>query len=85
MKGFNSRKIDQFEMSDFLNALEGDLRRFRIENEPKFATFKTALAQKKLVTMTKASHKQLKAKYDKRIIIKQGPGNFATEPILLKE
>lgn len=84
MKGFDKKKISQFEFDDFHNALEGDLKRFKIENEPKFATFKTALAQKKLVTMTKKSEKQLKAQYTKRTIFKV-KGEFFTKPITLGE
>lgn len=82
MKGFDKKKISQFEFSDFTTALEGDLRRFKIENQPKFATLKSALAQKKIVTMTKASTKQLKAKYSKRQIIKKGR-EFLTVPLTL--
>lgn len=84
MKGFQKRKIENFTLEDFKNGLEGDLKKFRIENEPKFATFKTALAQKKLVTMTKASTKQLKAIYNKRQIIKLN-NELITRPLCLKE
>lgn len=84
MKGFDKKKISQFEYSDFLTALEGDLRRFKITNEPKFATFKSALAQRKVVAMTKKSDKQLKAIYSKRTILKLG-GEWFTRPLSLKE
>lgn len=82
MKGFDRKKIQDFDFKDFQHALEGDLRRFKIVNEPKFATFKSALAQKKLVAMTKKSEKQLKATYSKREIYKQG-GEFLTRPLTL--
>lgn len=84
MKGFDKRKIKDFDISDFKNALEGDLRKFKIENEPKFATLKTALMQKKLVTMTKKSEKQLRQMYDKRIIFRRDNELF-TKPIVLNE
>lgn len=82
MKGFDKKKIQGFTMDDFRAALDGDLRRFKILNEPKFATFKSALGQKKFVTMTKANSKQLKAKYDKREIIKTH-SQFDTKPITI--
>lgn len=82
MKGFDRKKIQNFDFTDFQNALEGDLKRFKIQNDPKFATFKTALAQKKLVTMTKKSEKQLRAVYSKRLIYKKD-GQFFTKPISL--
>jgi hypothetical protein len=84
MKGFDKKKISQFDFDDFHTALEGDLRRFKIENDPKFATFKTALAQKKLVTLTKKSEKQLKSQYNKRIIIRKN-GEFFTQPIKMEK
>lgn len=84
MKGFSNRKIQDFTLEDFKAALEGDLHKFKIVNEPKFATLKTALAQKKIVTMTKQSEKQLKSQYNKRRIVKS-LGKFSSEPIELKE
>lgn len=81
MKGFDKKKIQHFSFEDFTSALEGDLKRMKVQNEPKFATFKSALAQKKLVTMTKASEKQLRSTYSKRIILKNGD----TKPINLLE
>lgn len=84
MKGFDKKKIQDFTLEDFRNGLEGDLKRFKIENDPKFATLKTALAQKKIVAMTKKSEKQLKAVYSKRIIYKKD-GEFFTKPIHLQE
>lgn len=85
MKGFDRQKIKHFTIEDFQTALEGDLRRFKVTNEPKFATFKTALSQKKLVTMTKQNDKQLRAIYDKREIFKNKSGDFDTSPIFLNE
>lgn len=84
MKGFDKKKIDLFTLEDFKNALEGDLKRFKITNEPKFASLKQALSKNKIVTMTKASEKQLKALYNKRIIYKSKSGEFRTKPIQLR-
>lgn len=81
MKGFDKRKIEHFGFDDFMSALDGDLKRMKVTSEPKFASLKTALAQKKIVTMTKASDKQLRAIYSKRIVLKNGD----TKPITLEE
>ena len=81
MKGFDRKKIQAFSHDDFKNYFEGELGKMRIEIEPKFAALKSAVAQKKLVTMTKASHKELKGKYDKRILTRTAQGGFDTEPI----
>lgn len=84
MKGFDKRKIKDFTMDDFKNALEGDLRRFKVISEPKFATFKSSLAKGEIVSMTKATTKQLRAKYDKRIIIKKG-NEFTSIPLVINK
>lgn len=81
MKGFDKKKIQNFTFEDFTMAFQGDLKRMKVTSEPKFATLKSALAQKKLVTMTKASDKQLRSLYTKRIILKNGE----TKPITLEE
>ena len=85
MKGFSSRKTEHFTMEDFQNGLQGEMQKFKVTNEPKFATLKTALKQKKIVAMTKGSDKSLKSLYDKRIIIKNGLGEPTTKPIILQE
>lgn len=83
MKGFDKKKIQHFTMDDFLACLEGDLKRLSIIQEPRFATFKTALRMGALVTMTKASSRQIRSIYDKRILVKDGD-DWNTKPIHLK-
>lgn len=43
MKGFDKKKVANFQLEDFQNALEGDLKALRTEEVPRVATFKTAL------------------------------------------
>ena len=74
MKGFDKRKIKHFTFDDFIAAFEGDLKRLSIINEPKFATFKTALRNGALVGMTKASSRQIRSRYDKRTLVKTPDG-----------
>lgn len=74
MKGFDKKKISHFTQEDFEACLEGDLKRLRIIQEPKFATFKTALRQGEVVCMTKSSPKQIRSRYDKREIYKTSKG-----------
>lgn len=81
MKGFDKKKIQDFTVEDFSRAFEGDLKRMRITSEPKFASIKSAMSQKKLVTMKKGSEKQLRAMYTKRQLFKNGE----TKPITLEE
>jgi hypothetical protein len=84
MKGFDKKKVDNFDLDDFKNALEGDLSRFKIINAPKFASLKQSLSKKKIVSMTKQNEKQLKALYNKRIIYKKND-SFDTHAIHLNE
>lgn len=90
MKGFEKKKIRDFEMDDFTCALEGDLRRLKVVNEPKFATFKTAVAKGRFIHMThtrdpetgEPSTREIRAIYDKRQIIKTKEG-FSTKPLVI--
>lgn len=83
MKGFDKKKIQGFDYEDFINCLNGE-KTLKIDIEPKFASLKQAIKNKKVVTMTKASSKQIKSFYDKREIIKV-KGKYDTKPLNLKE
>lgn len=86
MKGFNSRKVWRaFEMEHFKMALEGELSVLKITNEPKFATFKRALAKNKILTMLDAEPRQIRSVYSKRIIYKRKDGNYDTKPVSLNQ
>ena len=85
MKGFDKKKIRHFTFDDFKNYLEGDLKMLSIELEPRFATLKTALKQKKFVTMTKATNKTLKSKYSKRTIFRTELNTLSSIPLELNE
>lgn len=80
MKGFDKRKIQGFSIEDFKHALDGDLKRLKITTEAKFASFKMAVRKGDFLTLLNASSKELRAKYDKRLIIKNGD-NFDTIPV----
>lgn len=82
MKGFDRKKIQHFSQEDFLTALEGDLRRLKIIQAPKFATFRSALRKKKLVTMLDGGTREIRSQYDKRTIFKVG-NRFDTAPLHL--
>jgi hypothetical protein len=70
MKGFDRKKTGNFTVDDFMTALEGDLRRLSVTQDPKFATFKTALGKGKILTMLPSSERAIRSMYDKRIIFK---------------
>lgn len=72
MKGFDKKKIQHFTVDDFYQCLDGELRSIKVEVEPKFATFKTAMRSGFLVGMTKKTTRELRAKYNKREIFREG-------------
>lgn len=78
MKGFDRKKTKHFTVEDFQMALEGDLRRLHIYQEPKFATFKTALGKGKILAMLPASEREIRSLYDKRVIHKKADGTYDT-------
>ncbi len=81
MKGFDNKKIQHFEIDDFVTALEGELRMMRVDIDPQVARFKTALRKGKFLMMTEKSHKSIRSKYDKRLIYKTKKGFFDTRPL----
>jgi hypothetical protein len=84
MKGFEKKKTENFSHEDFKNFFDGTLKQLKADSPPKFATFKTALRQGKLVAMTKHSTKEIRARYDKRRIVFVDE-NITTVPIELEE
>lgn len=84
MKGFEKKKTQNFTHEDFHNYFDGTLKQLKADSPPKFATFKTALRQGKLVTLTKHSTKEIRARYDKRRIVFLGD-TITTVPIELGE
>lgn len=84
MKGFEKKKTENFTHEDFKNYFDGTLKQLKAESPPKFATFKTALRQGKIVAMTKHSTKQIRARYDKRRIVYLD-GKVTTVPLEMKD
>lgn len=80
MKGFDRKKTKDFTVEDFMTALEGDLKRLAVTQEPKFATFKSALSRGKILTMLPESGRRIQSMYDKRIIYKTQNGSYDTRP-----
>lgn len=92
MKGFDRKKIMNFDFEDFVYCLEGEMRMHKpgmgpkplfVDIAPKFATFKTAVRKGKMVTMTEMTHRAIKASYDKRKIFKKD-GLYDTKPLHMK-
>lgn len=85
MKGFEKKKLKDFQLSDFTDALQGEMQALKIKSEPKFATLKTAIRSGNLTSMTKGSTRQIRSVYDKRIMLKSADLNdWKTKPIRLK-
>lgn len=80
MKGFDKKKIQHFEVDDFFACLEGDMQILKVSQDAKFATLKTALKKGFVVGMTEASTRQIRSRYDKRVIVKSN-GKYDTKPI----
>lgn len=72
MKGFDKKKAQSFDLKDFEVALEGDLKRLKIENPAKFSSFKLSLSKGEIVRMKEAEERVIRSRYDKRIVEKIG-------------
>jgi hypothetical protein len=82
MKGFERNLMNQVSHDDFVQFFEGELKMLSVKRGPKFCSFKTALKQNKFVTMDKGQIKEIKSKYDKRIIYRHD-NQWLTRPITL--
>lgn len=80
MKGFDSRKIKHFTYEDFYATLNGELGILKIQGEKKFAKFKTASKAGKFLIMKEQGKKEIRSRYDKRTITRQGKF-WNTKPI----
>lgn len=80
MKGFARKNINHINFNDFLEAFSGELRLSAKVNGG-LARLKTGLKKKNILHIIPDSVKELRAIYDKRIIIKNNDGIYDTEPI----
>lgn len=86
MKGFDKQKTKNFTLDDFMTALEGDLKRLRVFQDPKFATFKTAMGRGKILTMLPKSPREVRSLYDKRVVEKvSGCHGYDTRPHKIRD
>lgn len=85
MKGFEKKKLKEITLDDFQNGLRGDTEGLKISVEPKFANFRTAVRNGDLTMLTNASTRQIRSRYDKRILIREGEiTKWKTKPIKLR-
>lgn len=71
MKGFPKEFAQSLNFEDFKMALEGDLRNLKTELPGKLARIKSTKNHGSILKVLKSSPRQLKAKYDKRILFKE--------------
>lgn len=83
MKGFEKRDIGHFTFEDFLAQLEGEPR-LRCNTSKRLAKFKTAIRRGNFLSNTEESFKEIRAKYDKRHIIKLANQKYDTRPLCIK-
>lgn len=84
MKGFDKRKIQNFRFEDFQSALAGELK-LKINTESRMNRMKTAMRSGNLLNMSKVSTKEIRSRYDKRILFRTNAGKWDSRPIKLSE
>lgn len=83
MKGFDKKKIKNFQFDDFLAALEGDLKRLKSTTPRRIAKFRESIRRnKKVLSILESSDKNIRSQYDKRLIYKKGR-QYLSKPIFL--
>ena len=82
MKGFPKEKIRHFTYDDFKASLEGEAA-LKIKTPRKMARLASALKHGKILYLTKASTKEIRSRYDKRILFRDSLGKWDSRPIHL--
>ena len=80
MKGFPQKNINHISYQDFVESLSGEIRMVPVKIGGGLAGIKTAMRKGEILHVLPDSTKQLRSRYDKRIIIKKGK-NYSTIPI----
>jgi hypothetical protein len=80
MKGFEKAKLKKFSYDDFKHALEGELK-LKIKTSEKMARLSTALKNGKILYLQKASTKEIRSRYDKRVLFRDSHGAWGSRPI----
>ena len=84
MKGFDNKVINGFTFDDFAQAIEGDLKRLKVNTKGKMARMRAAWSRGEVLKVMDDSTKQIRSRYDKRRIIKTRSGGYDTEPLIVK-
>jgi len=85
MKGFPKEFAQSLNFQDFAQALDGDLRKFKAVIPEKMVRLKSAKNNNgSVLKVMEKSTKEIRAKYDKRKLIKLN-GEWTSEPIHVKE
>jgi hypothetical protein len=80
MKGFQNKNIGHITFDDFIESLSGEIRMPPVKTSGGLAGFKVAMKKGEILHVLPDGEKQLRHKYDKRIIKKVGK-NYTTIPI----
>ena len=84
IKGMDRKKISRFTVEDAYAFLEGS-RSIKVKQEAKIASFKTATRSGGFLALSPSSSRELKSKYNKRLVKKTKDGHYVTEPLVIEE
>lgn len=82
MKGFPQKNLGHIDFKSFVESVSGEIRIPKVITNGGLAGLKTAMKKKEILHVLPDSTKQLRSKYDKRIIVKD-KNDFITKPIIL--
>jgi len=81
LKGFPKEFAQSKNFQDFTEALEGDLKAFKSKIPVKLSKIKSAKNNNSVLKLMNATTRQIRAKYDKRLIVKNDNNTWDTLPI----
>lgn len=81
LKGIPHKSIGHIDFKTFIDSISGDMRLPEFKVNKGLAKIKTGFRKNNLLHVLKTEHKNIKAIYDKREIIKNGKSDYSTRPL----
>lgn len=85
LKGFPKEFAQSKNFNDFENALEGDLKAFKAKIPGRLYKIKSAKNNNSALKLMNGSTRQIRAIYDKRVLIKKSEKFWDTRPVVAQE
>ncbi len=81
-KGIPKDKLSALAYEDFVHALDGDKKALRVDLDQRMLRLRSAMQKGKILQLSKkGAEKRIKASYDKRVLYRDGDGQWNSRPL----